>query len=137
MKRKTGIWLDSAQAIIVDIFDDYEDVQIIKSSIDNKIHHNNEGIRGDKQGGQWINHEKTFDEKKKNQMNEYLTGIIKEIENWKVEELYLFGPSGTKTQLHKMLQDRKDMKEMKIVEATADSMTTNQVVHEVKAYFGK
>ncbi len=45
-KKQTGVWIDSSQAIIITLFDGKENITEIKSGIENKVYHDDEGHKG-------------------------------------------------------------------------------------------
>ena len=72
MKKQTGIWIDSTKAVIVTLNDGKEFICEIQSDLENKVYHDKEGDKGSFQGNQHINSDKTFEERRKHQMNNFL-----------------------------------------------------------------
>ncbi|WP_366186075.1 hypothetical protein [Flavobacterium ovatum] len=134
MKKQTGIWIDSKKAIIVTLEGENESITEIISDIENPVHHDNEGNKGSFFGNQHVNSEKTFDERKKNQTNTYLKDVITSLQE--SDELYIFGPAETKNKLQQKINEEKTdiASKLKLVE-TADSMTPNQIVAQVKKFY--
>ena len=133
MSKKTGIWLDSAQAIIVSFVGPEMTMKVIESGVENRIHHEGEGDKGVMFGSQPINRQKKYDRKKNDQVNRYLAEVLDEIRD--THEIYIFGPAGTKVKIRKMIEAEKELEsKLKGVEA-ADSMTNNQIVQKVKAFY--
>ena len=136
MKKQTGIWIDSTKAIIVTFEDGKESVSEIQSDIENRVHHDKEGDKGSFFGAQHMDSQKTFEERKKHQINSYLKEVINAVHN--SEELYIFGPAETKIKLEKKINEEKSTiaSKLKSVE-TADSMTSNQIVAQVKKFYNQ
>ena len=136
MKKQTGIWIDSTKAIIVTLNDGKEFVCEIQSDLENKVYHDKEGDKGSFQGNQHINSDKTFEERKKHQMNNFLKDVVTSLQE--SDELYLFGPAETKIKLQQKINDAKSAKnsKLKLVE-TADNMTSNQIVAKVKKFYSE
>lgn len=135
MKKQTGIWIDSSKAIIVTLEDGKEAVSEIQSDLENRVYHDKEGDKGSFFGGQHIDSQKSFDERKKNQINTYLKDVISSVNG--SDELYIFGPADTKTKLEQKINADKSTtiaSKLKLVE-TADSMTSNQIVAKVKKFY--
>ncbi|MBL7872449.1 MAG: hypothetical protein JNM78_12605 [Cyclobacteriaceae bacterium] len=133
MKKQTGIWIDTSRAIIVTLSGGKEHVTEIESDIENRIYHQSEGDKGTFMGSSHISNEKSFDERKKNQIDKFLTQVLEQIIN--SDELYVFGPAEIKLKLKdKIGSNGKLSTKLKSVE-TADSMTLNQVVAKVKEFF--
>jgi hypothetical protein len=135
MKKQTGIWIDSTKAIIVTLNDGKEFICEIQSDMENKVYHDKEGDKGSFQGNQHINSDKTFDERRKHQMNNFLKNVISSVTE--SDELYLFGPAETKTKLQQKINNDKATtiaRKLKSVE-TSDNMTSNQIVAKVKKFY--
>jgi hypothetical protein len=92
-EKATGIWIDSTKAIIVTLEDGKEAVSEIQSDLENRVYHDKEGDKGSF-GGQHMDSQKSFDERKKHQINSYLKDIISNVNE--SDELYIFGPAETK-----------------------------------------
>ncbi|MEZ7499308.1 hypothetical protein QO200_11225 [Flavobacterium sp. Arc3] len=136
MKKQTGIWIDSTKAIIVTLEDGKEAVSEIQSDLENRVYHDKEGDKGSFFGGQHIDSQKSFDERKKHQINNYFKDIISTVNE--SDELYIFGPAETKTKLQQKINDEKSTiaSKLKSVE-TADSMTSNQIIAKVKKFYNQ
>lgn len=133
MKTLTGIWIDTSKAIIVTLIDGKEYTLEITSEIENSVHHNSEGNIGSFMGNTHVNNEKKFDEKIKNQTNDFLKNVINKIKD--EDAFYVFGPAEMKTKLKNMIKNNNEIaSKLKAVE-TADSMTLNQVIAKVKAFY--
>ena len=138
MKKQTGIWIDTSKAIIVSLHEGKEHIKEIDSDIDNAVYHQNEGNKGTFSGGNPGGHHSTsethFDERKKNQMNQYLKDVIDHVKS--ADEIYIFGPAETKTKLKQKILDKYSAEASKLKSVgTADRMTTNQIVAKVKQFY--
>ena len=136
MKKQTGIWIDTSKAIIVSLHDGKDHMKEIESDIDNSVYHDKEGDKGTFSGS---NHhhgdnETRFEERKKNQMNQFLKDVIDHVKS--ADELYIFGPAEAKTKLKQKLNDKCPIEasKLKAVEV-ADHMTHNQIVAQVKQFY--
>ncbi len=135
MKLKTGIWIDSSKAVIVRLSGNQEAVTEVEGNIENRIYHDKEGDKGSFSGDQHISQEKKFDERKQQQIDTYLGNVINQVRN--DDELFVFGPAEIKVKLkQKMEADKQVAPKLKSVE-TADSMTLNQMVARVKAFYAE
>jgi hypothetical protein len=136
MKKQTGIWIDSTKAIIVSLEGSKEAVTEVLSELENRVYHDKEGDKGSFFAGQHIDSQKSFDERKKHQINSYLKDVISSVSN--ADELYIFGPAETKTKLEKKINAEKSTisSKPKSIE-TADSMTSNQIVAKVKQFYSQ
>lgn len=133
MTSKTGIWIDSKQAIIVFLTKDDHQVKKVSSSIVDKIRVPGEGKWFTRMGSQFFN----FDRKKEAHKIKDTLNFFKDVKDnlAHVDELVLFGPAAKKNEFKKYLVDTGfDPHKIKGVES-ADSMTDNQVVAWVKKYF--
>ena len=137
MKKQTGIWIDSTKAIIVTLDGKEESITEILSDLENRVYHDKEGDKGSFFGGQHIDSQKTFDERKKNQINAYLKDIISNVNE--SDELYIFGPAEAKIKLEKKIQQEKSgiASKLKSVETADNNMTSNQIVSKVKNFYNQ
>ena len=134
MKRQTGIWIDSSKAVIVTLADKEEFIVEIESGIENRIYHNHEGDKGTFMGSRHINNEKTFDERKKQQIIHFLDSVIGAIKD--ADEVYIFGPAGMKIRLKKRIEVGEVTLRHKLKSVvTADNISTNQMVAKTKKYY--
>lgn len=134
MKKQTGIWIDGTKAIIVKLQPEGEVITEVEANIENRIYHGHEGDKGGFSGGRHGNNEKTFEERKKNQMKEYLDDVVEEIKD--TEELYVFGPAEVKDHLQKKIREDKHSTNVRTISTEAcDALTQNQIVAKVKSFF--
>jgi len=135
METKVGIWIDSSKAIIIQLEKGQHTLKEIVSQVENRVKHEKEGDKGTFMGKQHLSDEKKFDRRKEQQLERFFDKVLSHLSD--VESLYLFGPGETKTQLAKKVStDNELSNKLKKVE-TADSMTQNQVVAQVKAFFSE
>ena len=133
MKKQTGIWIDSSKAIIVTLSGGKQNIREIESDIETRIYHDAEGGKGSFMGEQHINHEKTFEERKKHQIDSFLKNVVEQIKQ--DDELYVFGPAEIKLKLKIVIENTNHLSsKLKSIE-TSDSMTLNQVVAKVKDFY--
>ena len=137
MKKQAGIWIDSTKAIIVTLDGKNESIKEIQSELENRVYHDKEGDKGSFFGNQHIDSQKTFDERKKHQINAYIKNVISNVNE--VDELYIFGPAETKTKLEKKIQEEKSTMagKLKSVETADNNMTSNQIVAKVKKFYNQ
>ena len=135
MEKKVGIWINTQKAIIVTLFgENGEKITEIDSDIETRMYHNKEGNKGSFSGIYHNNLETKFDNRKKDQIKNYLDDVIENIKG--ADYLYIFGPAEAKLKLEQKLHDEKSLGKtnLKAVE-TSDSMTLNQVVAQVKEFY--
>lgn len=133
MSNKTGIWIDGSKAVIVKLNNSIESVIELKSNIETAVHHENDIDKAVFQGKKHITKEKKFEERKKHQTIQFLNNVLETSKN--SEELFVFGPGNLKTQLRDcILQNNLLAPKLKAVER-ADSMTLEQIIAHVKAFF--
>jgi len=132
-KNQTGIWIDGSKAIIISLNEGKEVVREIDAEIENAVHHANEGDKGSFMGSHHINNEKKFEERKKNQIDQFLSKVITEIKT--ADELFVMGPAELKLKLRTKIESDKLMApRLKAVE-TSEQLTMNQCVAKVKKFF--
>ncbi len=134
MKRRTGIWIDSSKAIIISLEGNKESITEIDSDIENRSHHHGEGKKGTFNGLRHGSNESQFDNKKREQTDYFMDTIIDYVK--KSDELYVFGPSGAKTELKKRIErDHIIANDILKEVATTSKMTLNQMVAQVKGFY--
>ena len=133
-KKQTGVWIDSSEAVIVTLFDGKENITEIKSGIENKIYHDDEGHKGTFSGNRHGNNEQKFRERNKNQLNSFLNNVVSQVKE--SDELFIFGPAETKTKLQDIIYHEKviDIHKLKSVK-TAAKMSLNQILVNVKNFY--
>jgi len=135
MEKQVGIWIDSKKAIIVTLDGQKEEkITEIDSEIENSVYHNKEGDKGTFSGEHHSDNETKFDNRKKEQMNYFLKSVLFYIKG--SDYLYLIGPGETKIKLEQKINDDKSLEKinLKAVE-TADSMTLNEIVAQVRDFY--
>lgn len=132
MKNNMGVWIDGSKAVVVNLAND--SIVKVQADIDNNVHHGHEGDKGTFiGGGRHVNNEKTFDERRKHQTDQYIKNVISEIKT--ADRIYVFGPSEMKHHLKKEIEsDRVLGNKLSAVE-TSDKMTENQIIAAVKNHF--
>ena len=133
-KKQTGVWIDSSQAIIITLFDGKENITEIKSGIENKVYHDDEGHKGTFSGSRHGFNEQKFNESSKNQLNSFLNNVLSQVKE--SDELFIFGPAETKTKLQDIIYHQKliDIHKLKSVQ-TASKMPPNQILANVKNFY--
>lgn len=131
MKKQCGIWLDFAEALIVHLEGEGLQTQSISSEIDHG--HAKGGARSKTPWGPMdVMDEKKVLARTKQQAKAYYKAIIEAV--GEVEDIYVFGPAEAKIGLEKALVAAQLKDKVRAVEV-ADSMTKNQKVAKVKAFF--
>lgn len=132
---KTGIWIDTARAIIVNLNNKEENVIEIESDVENSVYHEGEGDKGVFSGNRHSNNEGKFEERIKHQLDDFFDEVIGHLND--VEAFMLFGPAEAKLKLQKKLESNNGLKSKLLAVETTDNMTTNQKVAYVKEFFSK
>lgn len=135
MEKLVGIWIDTKKAIIVTLEGQKEEkIKEIDSDVENRIYHNKESDKGTFSGNRHSDNETKFDNRIDEQMDNYLEAVMNHIKS--SDYLYIFGPAEAKIKLEQRIRDIKalDKIKLKAVE-TADSMTLNQIVAQVKDFY--
>src|SRR5690606_37609283 len=106
-----------------------EHVMEMASDIENHLYIDNKADKGTFMGSHHINHEKTFEERKKHLIKIFLKNVVEQIKD--DDEIYVFGPSETKLRLQVFIDNTAQLiGRLKSVESS-DCMTLNQVVAKV------
>lgn len=120
-KNKLGIWMDYANAILIDL-DKNEITQTIVSDFDFDTQ------------TEALQRSKNIMHNKERQMNEsYYKEIGMEI--LKYDHVLLFGPTNARLELNNYLKDDSKFKEIQFDVQSADKMTDNEKVAFVRDHF--
>ena len=135
MEKQIGIWIDSKKAIIVSLNGKKEErITEIDSEVENTVYHNKEGNKGTFSGSHHSDSETKFDNRKKEELNDYLKSVVEDVKS--ADYLYLFGPGETKTKLEQKIRHEKLLGNIKLKAVeTADKMTVNEIVAKVKDFY--
>ena len=135
MEKQVGIWIDTKKAIIVTLEGHKEEkITEIDSEVEDSVYHNKAGNKGTFSESHHSDNETKFDNRKKEQMDYYLDAVMDYIK--KSDYLYIFGPGETKLKLEQKIRDEKSLGKIKLKAVeTADKMTLNQVVAQVKDFY--
>lgn len=133
MENRTGIWLDKEQAIIINLAAGKHTIKHLESNITSRERFPGESKKFGRFGNQFLSLESKKRNMVKNQSEEYLKNIIKEIKD--VDKIVLFGPAEMKTHLEKAILKNTHVSNKLIAVEPADNMTENQLVAWVKDYY--
>ncbi len=127
MKKKTGLWIDHREAVIVKLTDKGEQITRIKSDAEKQIRVSG----GSRQDGLQTT-EAVRDKKLDTQLGQYFDDVVALIRD--AELIQIFGPGDAKNELAKQLE-KDGLKERIVDIETVDTMTDNQIAAKVREYF--
>lgn len=129
---QAGIWIDTRSANLIFILNKEVTTATIRSEIEE---YNPKGGSRSKTpwGPMQKMDEKKYLERKNQQHRQYFDSILVRVKD--VEELYIFGPAEVKQGLRKHLNDSAIFKGIILAVETADAMTENQKIAQVKEFF--
>ncbi|TBN04344.1 hypothetical protein EYD45_06915 [Hyunsoonleella flava] len=131
--KRTGIWLDKKKAIVVRLINGETSMNTITSNIESFRPHGGSGTRF-KGGPQDVLQDSKYLEREKNQLRDYFKNLASEIRD--SDDIILFGPAETAEKFYKELTlNYKDLSSKVKDVVKADSMTNNQVIAWVKAFY--
>ncbi|MGE0771309.1 MAG: hypothetical protein AB7K37_06330 [Cyclobacteriaceae bacterium] len=136
MKKQAGVWIDGEHALCVTLTDQEPVVKEIESPIENRVYHDHEGDQGSFMGTHHLDQQKTWSERKKQQINRYLEAVIAEIKG--ADELIILGPAELKKHLAKKIENEEPslFQRVKSVESS-EKLTRNQLLARVKDFFSQ
>jgi len=127
MKKKTGLWIDHREAVIVELTDKGEQITRIKSDAEKQIRVSG----GSRQDGLQTT-EAVRDKRLDSQLGKYFDDILAHIRD--AELIQIFGPGEAKNELVKYLE-KHGLKQRIVEVETMDNMTDNQVAAKVREHF--
>lgn len=134
MKKQIGIWLDYREANIIELTGDESTMNTLPSEVDTSRPKGGSRTKGAPYGPMDKISESKYLERRKQQEAAYFEQIIAAVQE--ADELYIFGPAEAKDGLAKAIRQNPTFKPLLRAVETADSMTINQKVAKVKAFFG-
>lgn len=133
--KQTGIWLDTNQAIVVEIINGNESFFTIPSNVEHFHVTGGSGTRL-KGGPQDVVQDSKYTERKKHQMKRYFKEILDRIKD--TDTLMLFGPADTNQRLKKEIETfDKELSQKILLVKKVDSMTLNQTIALVRDSFAR
>ncbi|MCB0519456.1 MAG: hypothetical protein H6577_18405 [Lewinellaceae bacterium] len=136
MKKQTGVWIDFKEAYLIDLKGKGEPaVRHILSDIDTSSLGGGSRTRDEAWGPMDKTSESKFLERRKHQESAYFEAVIKALAE--AEEVYIFGPAEAKDGLVKAIKAGHNFPANLMGVETADSMTPNQRIAQVRAFFGQ
>ena len=131
--KKTGIWIDTSRAIVVDLENGKQKVTELHSNVETRALEG-AGDSGSFMGDQHLSREQKINERKKHQLNGYLDDVMNHLKT--SDEVFVFGPAEVKNKLAAAIKENTLLSNVHLIGVeTADSMTDNQVVAKVKDAF--
>src|ERR1035441_2611359 len=123
-KKNLGIWMDHANAYLIEYKEDSGESKTIESKF---THQEKESTLGKS--------EQLMHNKEQHQQSEYYKKLGEVIKGY--DEVVLFGPTDAKVELFNLLMDDHKFVNIKIGFEQADKMTENQQHAFVKKHFSK
>ncbi|NNK90260.1 MAG: hypothetical protein HKO89_06585 [Saprospiraceae bacterium] len=132
MEKKAGVWIDKKKAQLVTFSGENVNIKILESGIE--TFHPKGGTRSKDVFGPVITvKEKTYLEKEKRQHKKFFEEIFTAIKS--MDYLVIMGPALMKKELAKFIDNVNGPKPELLDVQSADSMTENQIVAEIKKAF--
>lgn len=135
MKKNIGIWIDTNQAIIINLLNDHCGLKRIQSNIDTRERVPGEAKKYGRFGGQYTTYEKNRLNKKNEQTNQYFKALAKEISN--CNNVVLFGPSTIKILFEKEIKNNLQIAHKLLGVYNSEALTENQMIAWVKDFYKK
>ena len=135
MKKNIGIWIDTKQAVIIELLDKDHAVKIIESNIETRERIPGETKKFGRFGGQYLAFEKNKLNRKNEQTNQFIKNLLKEAHN--CDSIVLFGPSRMKNIFEKELKNNIQLADKLLGVSSSKLLTENQMVAWVKDFYKK
>ncbi len=123
-KKRLGIWMDHSNAHIIEFSTEKMETQILDAKFTNEE-------KGESLGKS----EQLMHNKEQHLQAEFYKELSEVIKNY--DEVFLFGPTSAKNELHNILKENHHFDKIKIETATSDKMTENQKYALLKEHFAK
>lgn len=126
MEKQAGLWIDHRKAVIVLITEAGEQIKVIPSGMEKRVHFT--GGRASEDGDTEDIRDRQFE----GHLNTYYDQVITLLRQ--ADSILIFGPGEAKNELYKQLE-RKGMKAHLLPLESADKMTDAQVAAKVRKRF--
>ncbi|MBK9109793.1 MAG: hypothetical protein IPM92_15835 [Saprospiraceae bacterium] len=134
-KNHTGIWLDSKEAFVLKTTTDGRSTQHIHSDIETHERIKGEGKEYTRLGSVYIDPEKTHENRREHQAQQYFEKIAHELQD--VDEFIVFGPAQMKQAFSSWIEEHRDFQKKLTATLTTDKMTENQIFDFIQDYYQK
>ncbi len=134
-EHSSGIWMDSKQAIIVQLENGSVKETTIHSGIESRIRFNGETRQYTRMGKQYFTFEKKKDAIHHHELSAYFKKITDVLKG--SDTLMIMGPAEVKLEFNKYLRNIKNGVPKVVAVETEDQLTHKQVIAKVKAYYGE
>lgn len=133
-KKQTGVWIDNSEAIIVTLFDGGENVTEIKSDIENKIYQDDKTNIGTYSNNGKETHRHKFEQQNNHNLDHFLSDVMSQVKE--SDELFIFGPSETKSKLQRKIYDEHLIDYRKLIDVqTCTKMTPTEILANVREFY--
>jgi stalled ribosome rescue protein Dom34 len=133
MIKNIGIWIDQKEAVLVSVEDAQAAIERIVSNVESHFRPSGGWKASGTNVAQSVSKEQRTDERREHQLDSFYEAVIEKA--GKADKCYIFGPGEAKLGLVKKIEKIKGQHiEIAAVE-TSDSLTENQIVAKVKAFF--
>jgi stalled ribosome rescue protein Dom34 len=134
MKDVVGLWIDHREAVMVTVGDGKTAVTHIDSQVD-KDHRLSGGSRSKTPyGPQDVASEQKFENRRMHQLDRFFEALEDRIRA--AEQIFVMGPGEAKGEFVKHLRKTRELKDRIAGVETRDKMTENQIVADVKEFYG-
>jgi hypothetical protein len=133
VKNQFGIWLDSKNAIILNITENEEKLIKVKSQIESKVRFYGENKKYTRMGNLFIDPEKKKEQRRLHQMKSYLNEIIGYLID--ASDIYITGPAQTKLVLSQEIEKKKPLSKKIAAIENSDIMTEKQICAKIRKFF--
>ena len=133
MDKKTGIWIDHRQAVIITLDKNQEAVDVVESETERPPKMEGGSRSKVPWGPRDVGAETRNERKFQQQLDRYYQEIASNLKG--VESIFLFGPGQAKGELKKHLDDTHGLRDRVVAVETADKMTQPQMVAKVREFY--
>jgi hypothetical protein len=135
MKKNIGIWIDTNQAVIINLSNQKRPIKKIESNIETRERVVGEVKKYGRFGNQYLTYEKNQMNRKNEQTNHFIKNLLKEI-NF-CDAVVLFGPSKMKRILEKEIKKTRQINGKLMGVFNSELITENQMVAWTKDFYNK
>lgn len=133
-RRKCGVWMDHAQAHVMDLHDQEYKVFTIKNEHESRERFSGEGSDGSVLGRhRSMNTESVKNARKAEKLHEYYGHLAKTLQVF--DDIFVFGPTTAPKEFCNYLSNLKSFQSKHILTESSDYISTPQMIQYVRNHF--
>jgi hypothetical protein len=133
MKKRVGVWIDHAEAVVVTLINGQEKTERVRSHAEGHLRLSGGARARSPYGPQDIASERKMQERRMHQLQRFYRDVAGAIRD--ADRIFILGPGEAKLEFEKQLRKSKELSAKLGAVETADRMTEAQMAATVRAFY--